>query len=183
MPVYNHHTPCINVSQGTHINIIHPSSEQCRNPWCKTTEPCEKLQIEHLHFAATVPFDSLVGDATPVDITPGDVTPPLTLGWSRFVNRRALPPRTCIKLWLIQVRSPSYITHRAMRTTTTVSSVDPGASRHCELHCKSSTTHNPCSSTNLAVDSPPQHNTNNDPSIKFFIATSTTKDDFSTIRN
>ena len=52
-----------------------------------------------------------------------------------------------------------------------------------ELRCKSSTTHNPCTSTNPPTDSLRQHNTDNDPSIKFLIATLATNDDSPTTRN
>jgi len=37
---------------------------------------CEKPQIERPHFVDTVPFDSLVGDSTPINIIPDDVAPP-----------------------------------------------------------------------------------------------------------
>ena len=79
MFTHKHHTPCINISQCSRINIIHPSLEPCCNLRCKTIEPCEKPQIEHLHLATTVPFDSLVGDATPVDVMLANVAPPFTL--------------------------------------------------------------------------------------------------------
>ena len=51
---------------------------------------------------------------------------------SKFVNGRALPSCTCRKLWLTQIRSPSYITHRAMRAPIAMSSADPGASCHTQ---------------------------------------------------
>jgi len=44
-----------------------------------------------------------------------------------------------------------------------------------ELHCRSRTTHSPCTSTNPTADFPRQHNADNDPSIKFLVATSTTQ--------
>ena len=68
MFMYNHHTTCINISQCSCINTIHPSLEPCRNPRFKTRKHCDEPQIEHLHFAATMSSDSLAGDATPIDI-------------------------------------------------------------------------------------------------------------------
>jgi len=50
--------------------------------------------------------------------------------WSIYVNRRVLPPRTCRKLWLTQIKSPTYITHWDMRAPTGTSFVDLGASHH-----------------------------------------------------
>jgi len=49
---------------------------------------------------------------------------------SRYVNCKALPPRTCHKPWLTHIISPSYITHWAIWAPTTMSSADLGASRH-----------------------------------------------------
>jgi len=122
MPVYNHHTPYINISQYSRINTIHPSSEPCHNPWRKTTKHCERPQIEHLHFATT----SLAGDRRNTCQRSTSVNSYR----SRSVNRRALPPCTCRKPWLTQIKSTSYITHRAMPTPTATSFADSGASRH-----------------------------------------------------
>jgi len=96
---------------------------------------------------------------------------------NRSVNRRAVPPCTCRKTWITHIKSPLwYITHRAMRAPTAMSFAELGASRHTrtplQIQHDSQSLH-----LHPTTDSPYQHNDNNDPSIKFLVATSTTKDD------
>jgi len=91
MPVYNHYTPCTNISQFMHINTIHLSSEPCHNPQHKITEPCERPQMERPHFTVIMLFDSLAKDATPIDATLADIAPP----WHHNI---LTPKKHCTKL-------------------------------------------------------------------------------------
>jgi len=161
MPVYNHHTPCINISQCSHINTIHPSSELCHNLRCKTIEHREKPQIKRLHFVATVLFDSLAEDALLVDVTPADVAPP----WMYDIPAST---KHCAKL---RHKKTSNFHHAKSETP-------PQNKEHLatrKLHCRSNMTHSPCTSMNPTTNSLHQHNINNDPSIKILVTNSQTR--------
>jgi len=126
MPVYNHHTPRINISQCSCINTIHPlSGGTMLQPMTQNHKTLRKATnwtfVLCSNRVVWIPCRrrNTYWHSTSIDSCR-----------SRFVNRRALPPRCFFKLWLTQIRSPSYITHRAMWAPTAVSSTDTGASRH-----------------------------------------------------
>jgi len=185
MLVHNPHTPCINITQCPCIKlpleklilalIVYPTNQCCmsQSSTIRSDQP-------------RVAMSSSYSSSRSVNTT----NLHHTNNWSIYVNRKAYPPRTYCISRLTHIKPPSRKRHlkRNIRSTKSTNhsllytSRSTLAGKH-KLYYKSRVAHSHCISKNPIANSPCQYNTNNDPSIKFLILTSTNKDDSPIIKN
>jgi len=165
MPMYNHHKPHINISQCSHINTKHPLfSETMLQPMAQNHRTLRKAT----NWTSTLRSHRFV--------------------WLPCQRHNTYWRSTSTDSCRSKSINLEHFLHMSQTVTQTnhISIIHhlPGhASTNYDVLRKSSTTHSPCTTTSPATDSLHQHNTDNDPSIKFLVATLTTKDDSLTTRN